>query len=101
MSQDKEIEIRVRIENSDNLKIFLDEKAEFTGEKHQVDKYFTPDHRNFLDKKPTEEWLRLRDSSGKFSINYKNWHYEADGKSHYCDEFETPVESIKPISKCS
>lgn len=99
MSQDKEIEVRVRIESSENLFLFLQNKAEFTGEKHQIDKYFVPAHKDFTKQRPVSEWLRLRDSSGKLSINYKNWHFEKDGKSHYCDEYETAVESIEEIEK--
>jgi adenylate cyclase class 2 len=99
MSQDKEIEVRVRIENSENLFLFLQEKAEFTGEKHQTDKYFVPAHKNFTEVRPVKEWLRLRDSSGKYSVNYKNWHFDEDGKSHYCDEYETPVENIEQMEK--
>lgn len=99
MSENKEIEVRVKIENSENLLNFLKEKATFTGEKHQIDKYFTPAHRNFLGIKPASEWLRLRDSSGKYFITYKNWHYEADGKSHFCDEYETKVDSLGQLEK--
>ncbi|MDD3190762.1 MAG: class IV adenylate cyclase [Candidatus Pacebacteria bacterium] len=69
----------------------------FQAEKHQVDEYFSPAHRNFLDIRPVEEWLRLRDADGKYSINYKNWHFEQDGKSHYCDKIETKVENINQM----
>lgn len=99
MGDNKEIEIRVKIEKSGALLEFLKNKAQFTGEKHQIDKYFTPVHRNFLGLKPASEWLRLRDSSGKYSITYKNWHYEADGKSHYCDEYETKIDDLEQLEK--
>ncbi len=95
----KEVEIQVRVEKSKRLLSFLKKEAKFAGEEHQIDKYFTPKHRNFLKQRPTKEWLRLRDSSGKFSINYKNWHYEKNGKSHYCDEYETIVEKISQVDK--
>jgi predicted adenylyl cyclase CyaB len=99
MDGDKEIEIQVQIEDSSNLFAFLKEKAHFTGEKHQIDKYFIPTHRDFTKVRPVKEWLRLRDSSGKFSINYKSWHFEPDGKSNYCDEYETPIDSIEQLEK--
>jgi len=41
----------------------------------------------------------LRDSSGKYSINYKNWYYDKDGKSQYCDEYETAIESKDQLNK--
>jgi len=96
---DKEIEIQVQIENSNKLISFLNKHAKFIGEKHQVDKYFSPAHRNFTKVRPVVEWLRLRDSSGKYSINYKNWHYDKHGRSHYCDEYETPIESLEQLEK--
>lgn len=97
--KDKEIEIQIQIENSDKLISFLNKHAKFIGEKHQIDKYFSPAHRNFIKARPVAEWLRLRSSSGKYSINYKNWHYDKYGRSHYCDEYETPIESLEQLEK--
>lgn len=96
---DIEIEIQVRIENSKPLIEFLEKNADFQWEKHQVDEYFSPAHRNFLEPRPIKEWIRLRDSSGKYSINYKNWQYDEDGKSNYADEYETEVEDIEQLKK--
>jgi adenylate cyclase, class 2 len=92
-----EIEIQIQAENITNLLIFLEENGVFLGEKHQIDHYFTPAHRNFTAIKPINEWLRLRESSGKYSINYKNWHREKDGRSNYCDEYESSVESLEQL----
>lgn len=94
-----EIEIQVNTENSKSLVEFLEKEAEFKGEKHQIDEYFTPAHRNFLDIRPVKEWLRLRNADGKYSLNYKNWHYDDNDKSSYCDEYETSIESIDAIKK--
>jgi len=96
---DKEIEIQVQIEKSKDLIIFLKKSARFVSEEHQVDKYFSPKYRDFLKVRPIKEWLRLRTSTGGNSINYKNWHYDKKGRSHYCDEYETPVEDLKQIEK--
>jgi len=94
---DKEIEIQVQIEHSKDLISFLKKKAKFIGKERQIDKYFSPKHRDFLKVRPVVEWLRLRDSSGKLSINYKNWHVDKEGRSHFCDEYETPIGSIKQL----
>lgn len=94
-----EIEIQVQIENVKDLLKFLKKNAKFVVKERQIDRYYTPAHRNFIAKKPIKEWLRLRDSSGKFSINYKNWYYDKDGKSDYCDEFETEIKDIESIEK--
>jgi len=94
-----EIEIQVKIEDSAPLLEFLEAKGDFIGEKRQLDEYFNPAHRDFCSVRPMPEWLRLRDANGKYSINYKNWHFDADGRSHYCDEYETKVEDIEKMRK--
>lgn len=94
-----EVEIQVQVENTQKLLAFLKKNGLFLGEKRQVDKYFTPAHRDFTKVRPINEWLRLRDSSGKFSINYKNWHQEKDGRTHYCDEYESPIENLEQLER--
>ena len=96
---DVEIEITVNIENNKPLIGFLEKNAEFKLKKHQVDEYFSPAHRNFIEVRPVKEWLRLRDENGKYTINYKNWHYDKNGKSYHCDEYETKVEDLNQIKK--
>ena len=99
MNNNIEIEIQVSIENSNSLVEFLEKNAVFQKESHQIDEYFSPAHRNFTEVRPIEEWLRLRDSSGKYSINYKHWHFDETGKSHYCDEYETKIEDLDQLKK--
>ena len=98
-NQNIEIEIQVKVENSKPLIEFLEKNGNFQSEKRQVDEYFSPAHRDFLATRPVAEWLRLRDAEGKRSLNYKNWHFDKNGKSHYCDEFETKIENIEPAKK--
>ncbi len=97
--KDIEIEIQVNIENSKPLIDFLEKNADFQKESHQIDEYFLPPHRDFIGIRPVNEWLRLRDSDGKYSINYKNWHRDKDGRSHYCDEYETKLEDLTQLRK--
>lgn len=92
-----EIEIQVQIENPEQLRAFLQKHGTYVGESHQVDSYYIPAHRDFTSVRPIKEWLRLRNSSGKYSINYKKWHYEKDGRSHFCDEYETGVGDIEQV----
>lgn len=100
MPNDIETEIQVQVGNSQALLDFLiKNKGEFKGEKRQIDEYFTPVHRDFLAVRPAVEWLRLRDSNGKFFINYKNWHLDENNKSHFCDEYETPINDIEQMRK--
>lgn len=95
MNKQTEIEIEVQVETIEKFIKFLKNKAKFVREERQVDKYFTPYHRDFTRYRPVKEWLRLRYSPNKYFINYKNWHIENDGKSYYCDEFESKIGDIK------
>lgn len=97
--KDVEIEIQVNIENSRPLLSFLEKNADFQKENHQTDEYFSPVHRNFIEVRPVKEWLRLRDSDGKYSITYKNWYFTENGKSHHCDEYETGIDDLNQIQK--
>jgi len=97
---DKEIEIQVRVENRQTLITFLEKNGVFKKESNQVDEYFSPVHRNFIEIRPIKEWLRLRKSNNKYSINYKNWYYDDSGKSlSVCDEYETLVGDITQLEK--
>ena len=94
-----EIEIQVNIEKSQALLDFLKFNGIFQGENHQLDEYFSPVTNDFLAVRPVKEWLRLRDSNGKNSINYKNWYFDEFGKSNHCDEFETKIDNIDQVRK--
>ncbi|MCX6790665.1 MAG: class IV adenylate cyclase, partial [Candidatus Gribaldobacteria bacterium] len=94
-----EIEIQVQVEKIEPLVEFLKTKGKFQAKHRQVDEYFTPTHRNFLGVRPAIEWLRLRNSDGVFWVNYKYWHTDETGRSHYADEFETKIESSEQLRK--
>src|SRR3989338_3367466 len=96
---DKEIEIQVKVGDVSPLLAFLEKEGEFKFSDRQIDEYYTPVHKNFSEVDPVKQWLRLRDSNGKYSINYKNWHYGQDGKSNYCDEFESKIENLEQLKK--
>ncbi len=99
MPKDIEIEIQVQVEKVKGLLVFLKKNGKFVSEEHQVDRYFSPAHRDFTSVRPVNEWLRLRDSSGKYLINYKNWHRGEDGRSHYCDEYELTLTDLGSMVK--
>lgn len=94
-----EIEIQVQIEKPRNFLEFLKKSAKFAGKKTQQDTYFVPKHRNFLLERPVSEWLRIRESSGVSSVNYKRWHQDQKGRNLYCDEFETEITKGDQIKK--
>lgn len=96
---DIEIEIKVKVDNVTPLIALVEKEGHYEGEVNQIDEYFTPAHKNYVSAFPINEWLRLRNEDGKFSINYKKYHRDDDGKSLYCDEFETQVGAIDKIEK--
>lgn len=78
-----------------NNKVKLVEKDEI-----QKDTYFTPNDRNFLEKRPVAEWLRTREEKGKYSITYKNWAKEDGENAKFkCREVETNVDDIEAIKE--
>ncbi len=97
--QDIEIEVKVKIEKIAALKKFLKKNGKLKSQGQQIDEYFTPLEKSFLSVRPIKEWLRLRVSDGKYSINYKNWHYKNQRVADYCDEYETKLEKIDQIKK--
>lgn len=94
-----EVEIQVNVENIEPLKEFLAKQAKFVSEKREIDQYYTPLHRNFTSKLPISEWLRLRDAEGSYSINYKHWQRDDEGKTDHCHEYETRIEDIQQVGK--
>lgn len=94
-----EVEIQVNVENIKPLQEFLKKKAKFVSEKRETDQYYTPMHRNFISKLPISEWLRLRDTEGKYSINYKHWQRDDEGKTNHCHEYETKIDNIEQMKK--
>jgi len=93
--KNQEIEIKVKVDDTKILEEFLKNKGEFKFENKQVDQYFVPTHRDFTQVSPIKEWLRLRVEDDKNTINYKNWHYQDDGKAYHCDEYEIIVDSAE------
>lgn len=96
---DIEIEIQANIENSRPLFDFLGAHGIFKHEIRQVDEYFSAAADDFLAVRPVSRWLRLRQTEKGCYLNYKNWHFDKDGQSDYCDEFETGIENIETARK--
>ena len=95
----REIEIQVRVERIAPLLALMGKEGKYEGEVRQVDEYFTPAHKDYAAASPVNEWLRLRNEDGKFSISYKNYHRGEDGRALYCDEFETHIEAMDTMKR--
>ena len=98
-----EIEAKFELLNDKQLLERLEKNSEaklVEENEIQKDTYFTPNDRNFLDKRPVSEWLRTREEKEKYSITYKNWEKEDGENAKFkCREVETNVDDIEAIKE--
>mgnify|MGYP002746436489 CR=1 FL=1 len=91
-----EIEAKFELLNDKQLLERLEKNSEaklVEENEIQKDTYFTPNDRNFLDKRPVAE-------KGKYSITYKNWAKEDGENAKFkCREVETNVDDIEAIKE--
>lgn len=92
MNKKIEVEIKFPLLNEKEVLEYLDNNAKFKYEARQIDEYFNAPHRDFTSKPRIYEWLRLRNSNGKCSFNYKDYSHEV-----YCDEYETEISSYEHL----
>ncbi len=95
----KEIELKFIIDREKRkiIEANLKAKANFEGEKRQIDTYYIPDFRSFELNGETMECVRIRESNGKAVLCYKKIHREANPV--YCDEYELEVSSKEKMEK--
>lgn len=99
-NKDIEIEIKLPLNNPDEVKEFLNEKAKLVAENvYQKDVYYVPVHRDFLGVKYPFEWLRLRESPKGMFITYKHFFPENAKETDYCDEFEAKIDNFGAMQK--
>ncbi len=91
----KEIELKFNLLNKDEVVSFLEASAIFVKESRELDIYYNIPNRNFLEKDPVNERLRLRKSDKWCAITYKNWHEDEP----VCDEYEEQVQDIENMEK--
>ena len=58
----------------------------------QNDTYYTPHHKNFLEPEIVSEWLRVRETNNKCSLNFKQWLPIGAKIQNQCNEYETVAE---------
>lgn len=98
---DIETEIKIKLTEKEwkNLDIFFQKKAKFINENKQIDTYFQPAYRNFVNEEKIKsqekisEWLRIGERGNNKILNYKNWY------DNYCDEYEVEIDNIENLQK--
>lgn len=93
---DIETEIKIKITEHEykNLDKFMKEKALLLKENRQIDHYYQPTYRKFLNGEIINEWLRIGERGNRKILNYKNWH-----NNIYCDEYEVEIDNSDNLDK--
>ncbi len=96
-----EIEIKIPLDKDNFLKLKekLKKTAKFVKTSHQIDEYFTPAHRNFVEPEFPFEWLSIRKRDNKVILNYKHWYPKYEELHTHCNEFETEVKNLDQLQK--
>ncbi len=90
-----EIKIKVTQDKFASLNLYMQKNAQFLNSSQQIDKYYQPTYRKFLNNdKDIKEWLRIGIRGNKKILNYKNWH-----SNMYCDEYEVEIDNETNLSK--
>lgn len=96
-----EVEIKVKIDNFEEIK----KKVSFVGKLvkaiKQVDDYYVPCQRDFFAQKPHPvEWLRIRTNPDKVVFEYdRSINKKADGEQDYAEEYETEILNVDEFKK--
>ena len=86
-----ELEIKIKLEENEWNKLLnkVKDNSTFLGDEEHSAGYYEPTHRE-LD----SEWLRVRNQSGTYVLNYKKW-----VDINYCEEFETIIDNPENFEK--
>lgn len=92
---DIETEIKIQLVEKDfhRLEFITEKESDFLNENHQVDTYYQPTYRPFIDKEIINEWLRIGKRGNKIILNYKNWY------DIHCDEYEVEIDNEENLRK--
>lgn len=95
-----EVELKYWVKDKDELMDCLEQNVDKSYEKHQIDKYFTPPHHNFVASIYPHEYLRIRRTNKEDSVTYKYYHKLDGGEENeysHCDEYESQVRKSEQL----
>lgn len=100
-TQEQEIEIKIPLSEKTfrEIKGRLKKSGSFERKLRQVDEYFTPPHRNFMEPEFPFEWLRIRTENENCFLTYKHYYPENKPENTHCDEFKLEVEDSRQLKK--
>lgn len=101
MSKYQEVEVKYPLYNRDEVINNINQRGlEVKLENEtQNDSYYTPSHRNFLEPPVVSEWLRIRKTKGKCSLNFKQWLPIGAEVQNQCNEYETKIDDAYAVKK--
>ena len=96
-----EVEIKIEIDNFDEIKAKVVSRGKLIKSIKQVDDYFIPCHRDFFAQKPHPiEWLRIRTNPDKVIFEYdKSINKKANGEQECAEEYETEISNVGEFRK--
>lgn len=93
---DIETEIKIKLSEKEYKYIenTMNSNANFIKMSNQLDTYYEPTYRSFIEGKDViNEWLRIGRRGKKTILTYKNW-YDV-----YCDEYEVELDDAKNMDR--
>jgi len=98
MSKNIEVELKLKLLNTDAVVAFLTPHADFKYKSFQHDIYYNAPGRDFLENQDNiSEWFRIRIEKDKAQINYKDWQPRNNPIKTHCKEYETDVQSYEQL----
>ena len=95
----QEVEIQVRIKDPAAAEKEILKFGSFVKERNQADQYYVLPYRDFFEKEPPIEYLRVRREKDKNHLNYSFLHFKDDGWLDVTDEYETLVEKPEIVEQ--
>jgi len=96
-----EVEIKIKIDNFDEIKERVAQKGKLIKSINQVDEYYIPSHRDFFAQKPFPvEWLRIRTNPDKVVFEYDlSINKNEKGEQECAQEYETEISDPEEFRK--
>ncbi len=96
-----EVEIKVKVENFEEIKARVSKIGKLIKAIKQVDEYYVPCHRDFFANKPEPvEHLRIRTNPDKIVFEYtRTINLRASGDYDYAEEYETGIYNVAEFKK--
>ena len=96
-----EVEIKVKIDNFEEIKKKISSMGKLIKSIKQIDDYYVPCHRDFFANKPQPiEHLRIRTNPDKVVFEYtRTINIKTDGDYDFAEEYETEISNVKEFKK--